>query len=122
VSTLENAVGKIVFTVAAASVVWVTYMEYAPNMGMTVLRKTNMNFVLAPPAALLIFCAARYHGAVFRLLKWRPVIALGEASYLIYLVHLVVLTAAARLIASAGHSILYGLTELLVLVFIILLI
>jgi peptidoglycan/LPS O-acetylase OafA/YrhL len=122
VSKLENAVGTIVFIVAAASMVWVTYMEYAPNVGMTVLRQTNMNFALASPAALLIFCAARYHGAVFQLLKWRPVIALGEASYSIYLVHLVVLTAAARLIASAGHSVLYGLTELLVLVFIILLI
>ena len=46
----------------------VTYVEYSPNVGTTVLRETNMNFALAPSAALLIFCAARYRGAMFRLL------------------------------------------------------
>jgi peptidoglycan/LPS O-acetylase OafA/YrhL len=50
------------------------------------------------------------------------VLALGEASYSIYLVHLVILTAAARLLAPAGHGILHDVAELLGLVILILLI
>jgi peptidoglycan/LPS O-acetylase OafA/YrhL len=122
ISTQENALGAAAFVAAAASVVGITYVEYSVNVGITVLREMNMNFALAPSAALLIFCAARYRGAAFRVLKCRPVLALGEASYSIYLVHLVVLTAAARLIPPAGHSIFYGVAELLVLIIAILLI
>ena len=122
VTTLENLAGTVTFVAAAASVVWVTYMEYSPNVGTTVLRATNMNFALAPSAALLIFCAARYRGAVLRPLTTRLVLALGEASYSIYLVHLVILTAAARLLAPAGHGILHDVAELLGLVILILLI
>jgi peptidoglycan/LPS O-acetylase OafA/YrhL len=121
VSTLENSAGAAAFVVAAASVVCLTYIEYSPDVGTTILRETNMNFALAPSAALLIFCAARYRGGIFSLLERRPVIALGEASYSIYLVHLVVLTAAARLLAPAGHGILLDLTELIALIAVILL-
>ena len=62
VGTLENSVGAVGFIAAAASAVAVTYVEYSPNVGMTVLREMNMNFALAPSAALLIFCSARYRG------------------------------------------------------------
>jgi peptidoglycan/LPS O-acetylase OafA/YrhL len=119
VSTPENLAGGVTFVAATASVVWVTYMEYSPNVGTTVLREMNMNFALAPSAALLIFCAARYHGAIFRPLTSRPVVVLGEASYSIYLVHLAVLTAIARLLAPAGHGILYDLAELLLITIVI---
>ncbi len=88
-SMLENSVGAVGFVAAAASAVAVTYVEYSPNVGTTILREMNMNFALAPSAALLIFCAARYRGAIFRPLTCRPVMVLGEASYSIYLVHLV---------------------------------
>ena len=122
VSEVENVAGVAGFVAAATSVVGVTYLEYSPNIGMTVLREMNMNFALAPSAAVLIFCAARYHGAVFRVLTCRPVMVLGEASYSIYLVHLVILTAAARLLAPAGHGTLYELVELLLVVLVIFLI
>ena len=121
-SALENTAGMAVFAAAAASVVWITYAEYSPNVGTTIFRETNMNFALAPCAALLIFCAARYRGEIFRPLTWPPIIALGESSYSIYLIHLVVLTAAARLLAPAAHGVFYGAGELLVLIILILLI
>jgi len=108
----ENSAGTVAFVAAAASVVWITYVEYSPDVATTILREMNMNFALAPSAALLIFCAARYRGRIFRLLMCRPVIVLGEASYSIYLVHLVVLTAAARLLSPAGHGIFYDLFDL----------
>jgi peptidoglycan/LPS O-acetylase OafA/YrhL len=116
VGALENLAGAAGFVAAVASVVWFTYAEYSPNIGMTVLREMNMNFALAPSAAVIIFCAARYRGAMFGLLTFRPVMILGEASYSIYLVHLVILTAAARLLAPAGHGIWYALVELLLIV------
>ena len=47
---------------------------------------------------------------------------LGEASYSIYLVHLVMLTAAARLLAPAAHGILDDAAELLLITIIIFLI
>jgi peptidoglycan/LPS O-acetylase OafA/YrhL len=122
VSTLENSVGAAGFVAAAASAVAVTYVEYSPNVGTTILREMNMNFALAPSAALLIFCAARYRGAIFRPLTCRPVMVLGEASYSIYLIHLVILTAAARLLAPAGHGILYDVAELLLITVVIFLI
>jgi peptidoglycan/LPS O-acetylase OafA/YrhL len=122
VSTPENLVGAAGFVAAAASAVAVTYVEYSPNVGTTILRETNMNFALAPSAALLIFCAARYRGAIFRPLTCRPVIVLGEASYSIYLVHLVILTAAVRLLVPAGHGIWYDVAELLLITIVIFLI
>src|SRR6202050_2679685 len=122
VSTPENSVGAVGFVAAAASAVAATYVEYSPNVGTTILREMNMNFALAPSAALLIFCAARYRGAIFRPLTCRPVMVLGEASYSIYLVHLVMLTAAARLLAPAAHGILDDVAELLLITIIIFLI
>lgn len=119
VSALENAAGAAGFVAAAASAVAVTYVEYSPNVGMTILREMNTNFALAPSAAVLIFCAARYRGAMFGLLTCRPVMVLGEASYSIYLVHLVILTTAARLLAPEGRSIFYELVELLLIVLVI---
>jgi peptidoglycan/LPS O-acetylase OafA/YrhL len=121
-STLENSVGAAGFVAAAASAVAVTYVEYSPNAVTTILREMNMNFALAPSAALLIFCAARYHGAIFRPLTCRPVMVLGEASYSIYLVHLVILTAAARLLAPAAHGIVYDVAELLLITIVIFLV
>jgi peptidoglycan/LPS O-acetylase OafA/YrhL len=116
---LENSVGAVGFVAAAASAVTVTYVEYSPNVGTTILREMNMNFALAPSAALLIFCAARYRGAIFRPLTCRPVMVLGEASYSIYLVHLVILAVAVRLLVSAGHGILYDVAELLLITIVI---
>jgi peptidoglycan/LPS O-acetylase OafA/YrhL len=122
VGTLENSVGAVGFVAAAASAVAVTYVEYSPNVGTTILREMNMNFALAPSAAALIFCAARYRGAIFRPLTCRPVMVLGEASYSIYLVHLVILTVAARLLVPAGHGIFYDVAELLLIIIVIFLI
>jgi peptidoglycan/LPS O-acetylase OafA/YrhL len=122
VRSQENSVGAIGFVSAAASAVAVTYVEYSPNVATTIFREMNMNFALAPSAALLIFCAARYRGAAFRPLTCRPVVVLGEASYSIYLVHLVILTVAARLLVPAGHGILYDVAELLLITIVIFLI
>ena len=86
------------------SVFYVTYLMYAPNIGMNIFRKMNMNFGLAPTCAVLIFCAARYGGLANRILQSGPVITLGEASYSIYLVHQVAFLIVARLVVEGRHG------------------
>ena len=100
----ENAVGTVVFLAAAASMIPITYLMYAPDVGLNIFRKMYMNYGLAPSAALLVFCAARYRNVFSRLLTSPPALVLGDASYSIYLVHYVVLMIATKLIGSATHG------------------
>jgi peptidoglycan/LPS O-acetylase OafA/YrhL len=115
----ENTLGGALFWAAALSVLLVTYLEYSPDVPMTIFRKMNMNFALAPSVALLIFCAARYRSAASRLLMSRPAIALGEASYSIYLVHSIVLISAVKLTGSVVHGTAYNVLKLIVLMAIV---
>jgi peptidoglycan/LPS O-acetylase OafA/YrhL len=85
-----------------------------------IVCKMNMNFALAPTAALLIFCGARYKNIGSRVLALRPVLLLGGASYSIYLVHDVVLGIAVKLTGSAKHSVVYDSVKLVLLLVVVL--
>ena len=101
-SGLESRIGGALLIVAAASVPAVTYAMYSPDLGPSLLRRLDLNFGLAPSSALLIFCAVRYRNLVSRALRTRACLALGEASYSIYLIHYVVLMIVVR---SAGAAV-----------------
>jgi peptidoglycan/LPS O-acetylase OafA/YrhL len=101
---LENAIGTGLFLVAAASMFAISYLEYAPDVGINVFRKMYMNFALAPSAALLVFSAARYRNVFSWLLSSRPLMVLGDASYSIYLLHFMVLMLATKLIGPTVHG------------------
>jgi hypothetical protein len=113
---LENAAGTAVLLAAAASVIVIDCLEYNPDLPMTIFRKMNMNFALAPSVALLVFCAARYHNVASRLLSSAPALRLGEASYSIYLVHSIVFISAVKLSDDAVHGAAYNLVKLAVLI------
>ena len=100
VSAREAVIGQIGLVLAFLSVLYVTYVTYSLAYGHDLFIKLNWNFALAPSAAVMIFCAARYSGPITRLLTNRPMQALGEASYSIYLLHFFVLIIAARLSAE----------------------
>jgi hypothetical protein len=119
VTRRENALGAALFWAAALSVLLVIYVEYSPDVPMTIFRKMNMNFALAPSVALLVFCAARYQSAASRLLTSRPAIALGEASYSIYLVHSIVLISAVKLTGNVVHGTAYNVVKLIALMAIV---
>jgi peptidoglycan/LPS O-acetylase OafA/YrhL len=119
VTRREKTLGGAMFWTAALSVLLVTYVEYSPDVPMTIFRKMSMNFALAPSVALLVFCAARYQSAASRLLTSRPSIALGEASYSIYLVHSIVLISAVKLTGSAVHGTAYNIVKLILLMAIV---
>src|SRR6185437_8166938 len=57
------------------------------------LRWLNMAFGLAPSMAVIIFCCARYESALTRWLSAKPIVLCGEASYSMYLLHLLVIFA-----------------------------
>jgi peptidoglycan/LPS O-acetylase OafA/YrhL len=115
----ENAVGGAVFWAAALSVFLINYLAYSPEVPLTIFRKMSMNFALAPSVALLVFCAARYQSAASRLLTSRPAMALGEASYSIYLVHSIVLISAVKLTGSVVHGVAYNVVKLILLMTIV---
>jgi len=106
-TAVENKLGSAIFIAAVGSVFVISYFEYGSGITMNVFEKMAMNFALAPSAALLIFCAARYRSAVSRPLNTPAAIALGDASYSIYLVHLGVLLAVAWLTGLAGRGLVF---------------
>jgi peptidoglycan/LPS O-acetylase OafA/YrhL len=57
------------------------------------LHWLNLSFGFAPPIAIIIFCCARYKSVLARLLSVKRVVLCGEASYSIYLLHLLVIFA-----------------------------
>jgi peptidoglycan/LPS O-acetylase OafA/YrhL len=60
------------------------------------LNQLAENFGLATPMALIIFCTARYPIALARVLKSQPIVLLGERSYSIYAVHVLMIILFAR--------------------------
>jgi peptidoglycan/LPS O-acetylase OafA/YrhL len=122
----EALVGQTGLVLAFFSVLFVTYVTYGPVVGHDFFQKLNWNFALAPSAAIMVFCFVRYAGPVARLLTIRPVLALGEASYSIYLLHFFVLIIVARLSAEAlpatPTNVAFAVTKLIVLVALVLLI
>jgi peptidoglycan/LPS O-acetylase OafA/YrhL len=115
VTRRENAAGGVAFLAAAVSVLAIQYLAYGQSAPPTIFHKMDMNFALGPSVALLVFCAARYRNAASRLLTSRPAVALGEASYSIYLVHSIVLISAIKLTGGAIHGVVYNSIKLVVL-------
>jgi peptidoglycan/LPS O-acetylase OafA/YrhL len=105
---LENTIGTLVLLAAAFSTIPITYLMYSPDVGANIFRKMYMNFGLAPSAALVVFCVARYDNVVSRLLTSRPALILGDASYSIYLTHFLVLMVAFKLIGTVVHGAIFN--------------
>src|SRR5580704_6701009 len=119
VRRMEKLLGNLILLLAVVGILVIDYLAYGQNMPMTIFRKMSWNFAMALPVALLVFCAARYRGPASRLLTSRPAIALGEASYSIYLVHSIVLISAVKLTGSAAHGVAYNVVKLIVLMAIV---
>jgi peptidoglycan/LPS O-acetylase OafA/YrhL len=111
VTRVENLLGSLVLLLAVAGIVVIDYLAYSQNVPMNIFRKMSWNFAMALPVALLVFCAARYRSPASKLLTSRPAIALGEASYSIYLVHSIVLISAVKLTGSTVHSLAYNVVK-----------
>jgi peptidoglycan/LPS O-acetylase OafA/YrhL len=58
-----------------------------------VVQGLHMNFGFAPFLAVLIFCCARYRNVVVRIMASPTLVLCGEASYSLYLLHLLIIDA-----------------------------
>lgn len=96
VTKTEASLGRAALVLGLFSVGIVTFLMYAEN-GWTFVRKLNTNFGLAPSAAVIVFCLARYRSWFAWLMSTRPLLALGEASYSIYLLHVLVIISVYRI-------------------------
>jgi peptidoglycan/LPS O-acetylase OafA/YrhL len=77
----------------AAALQWVMFGgSWTP----TLLAAFHMNFGFAPFAAIMIYCCARYDNAIVRALSSARLVLAGEASYSIYLSHVLVIGAFAH--------------------------
>jgi hypothetical protein len=85
---LEQMIGRGLLAMGLVSVPIMLYLMYGGNWAF--VRKLNYNFGLAPSVAVIIFCAARYKSVFSRWMNSRPLVALGDASYSIYLVHFLI--------------------------------
>jgi peptidoglycan/LPS O-acetylase OafA/YrhL len=95
---IEQAVGRFFLAVGIISIPVLTYLMYAGSW--PYIRMLNYNFGLAPSVAIILFCSARYETFISRTLNAGPIIALGEASYSIYLIHFIVFVISASLLGG----------------------
>ena len=91
----ERWLGPALAALAALTVPIVLLLTYGPAP-VPFFVALQYNFGLAPTAAVLIFAATRYGGTVGRVLSSRAIVALGEATYSMYLLHFVIFEILAR--------------------------
>jgi peptidoglycan/LPS O-acetylase OafA/YrhL len=113
ISQWEWVISQPSLALAIASVPLFLFLVY-PQDGrhVTLLYSLRLNYGLAPSAAVILFCTLRYETPFARLLRARPIVALGEASYSIYLFHLPVMLLVAtgyvgQELPASGPNILY---------------
>lgn len=94
----ERFVGSALLMLGILSVPIMTYLMYHGQWAF--VRMLNFNFGLAPSVAIILFCSARYDTLFSRFLNGRTVVALGEASYSIYLTHFLVFAISASFIGD----------------------
>jgi hypothetical protein len=90
----ESIIGRTVLAATLLGVPVVIYLMYGPNAPATPFVKLNSNFGLAPTVAIILFCCARYDTQFGQIMGSQPLVALGDASYSIYLLHILVFFAA----------------------------
>jgi peptidoglycan/LPS O-acetylase OafA/YrhL len=89
VTAAERGLGLCLLALGVISVPVVIYLEYSSVSPL--IRSLRSNYGLAPSAGLIIFTTARYSSSFARFLNSRPVVALGQASYSIYMLHFLIL-------------------------------
>jgi hypothetical protein len=87
----ERRLGGVAMALAFLTVLAILYLTYSTVNRSHVLSSLQFCFGLAPSAAAIVFCGARYDPRLFRWLSVRPMLAVGEATYSLYLLHATVL-------------------------------
>lgn len=102
----EQRLGFGLAVVALAGLGFAQFLFLGEGRPWQILTNYHMAYGYALPVALLIFCVARYRNAVTRFFSLPPLVAVGEVSYSLYLLHIGVIgwLAGRGLMTAAGGS------------------
>ena len=98
----EQAIGRVLLALSIISIPVLIYFMISGHW--PYIRMLNYNFGLAPSVAIILFCSARYDTFIARVLNTAPIVALGEASYSIYLTHFVIFVLSSSLFGSTFEA------------------
>jgi peptidoglycan/LPS O-acetylase OafA/YrhL len=93
-SAFEQRIGFIAAAASVAAIGGMMWIIADPSNPVPFLQFLHLNFGFALPVAILIFCAARYRNAISSVLSHRVTVRCGDASYSIYMLHLVIIESA----------------------------
>jgi len=103
-STREQIVGRHLPYLALMIALGVYLIMFFPSHPLPFLTFLHMNFGLAVPVALLLFGLARYQTILSRVLSCGWMVACGDASYSIYLLHILIIPSAGLDVFPIGQS------------------
>jgi peptidoglycan/LPS O-acetylase OafA/YrhL len=92
----EQRIGLAVLVATIIATALLHWVMFGPANGTTrwsIITQFHMAYGFAPFMAIIIFCCARYQNAITRALSSWPMVACGEASYSLYLLHLLIVMA-----------------------------
>jgi hypothetical protein len=112
-STRERRAGRNLCYVALMMVIGLHLIMFSPSHPFPFLTFLHLNFGFAVPVALLLFGLTRYETILSRTLSCTWMVACGDASYSIYLLHGLILPNAGLNILPVGQS--FSLTSIMVL-------
>jgi hypothetical protein len=111
-STRERRAGRNLCYVALMMVIGLHLIMFSPSHPFPFLTFLHLNFGFAVPVALLLFGLTRYETILSRTLSCTWMVACGDASYSIYLLHGLILPNAGLNILPVGQS--FSLTSIMV--------
>jgi len=92
----EQLIGFIALIATIIATVLLHWLMFGPARGWgtwSIITQFHMAFGFAPFMAIIIFCCARYQNGITRIFSSWPLVTCGEASYSLYLLHLVIVMA-----------------------------
>jgi len=100
IGPVERLFGIAFLYAAIVSIPLLTYVMSTSVAPTNALQSLGLNFGLAASAATIVYATVRYESAVASMLSAGLCIALGDASYSIYLTHYVVVLAVSRVVPA----------------------
>lgn len=91
VTSSEKRFGVALTIVSLLLLAFAHFMFLHPDRPYKILTVFHMSMGYALPVALLLFCVARYNNAFVRFLGSAPLVAGGNVSYSLYLLHLLII-------------------------------
>jgi len=103
-SAREERAGLVVAGASIAVIGGIMWVIARPSNAVPFLQFLHMNFGFALPAATLMFCVARYRNAITAVLSHPAMLRCGDASYSIYMLHILIIESAGLNAHNVGQS------------------